>query len=99
MMRSNHEALKVLENLIGEPVTFWLYLKSIRESEELLQSELAEKLGISVQHLSNVERGRKHVSIERAEAWGRALGYPEASSCSSPYRNRSRAEHGRVRHE
>ena len=78
MARKNHKALKVLEDLIGEPVTFGLYLKSIRESEELLQSELAEKLGISVQHLSNVENGRKHVSIERAEVWAKALGYPEA---------------------
>ncbi|MEO8177877.1 MAG: helix-turn-helix transcriptional regulator [Deltaproteobacteria bacterium] len=78
MGRKNHEALKKLEKLIGEPVTFGLYLKSIREAEELLQSEFAEKLGISVQHLSNVENGRKHVSIERAEAWGKALGYPEA---------------------
>jgi len=31
-----------------------------------------------VQHLSNVENDRKHVSIERAEAWAKALGYPEA---------------------
>lgn len=78
MARKNHEALKALEKLIGEPVTFGLYLKSIRETEELPQSDFSEKLGISVQHLSNVENGRKHVSIERAEAWAKALGYPEA---------------------
>lgn len=78
MGRKNQGALEKLEKLIGEPVTFGLYIKSIREAEELLQSEFAEKLGISVQHLSNVENGRKHVSIERAEAWGKALGYPEA---------------------
>jgi transcriptional regulator with XRE-family HTH domain len=76
--RKNQEALRTLEKAIGEPVTFGLYLKSIREAEELTQSDFAEKLGISVQHLSNVENGRKHVSIERAEAWGKALGYPEA---------------------
>jgi antitoxin HigA-1 len=78
MTRRNNAALKKLEKLIGEPVTFGLYLKSIRESEELTQNDFAEKLGVSVQHLSNVENGRKHVSIERAEAWARALGYPEA---------------------
>jgi transcriptional regulator with XRE-family HTH domain len=78
MKRKNREALELLEELIGESVSFGLYLKSIRESEELSQSELAAKLGISVQHLSNVENDRKHVSIERAEAWARALGYPEA---------------------
>ena len=78
MARKNHEALKALEKLIGEPVTFGLYMKSIRETDELTQNEFAQKLGISVQHLSNVENGRKHVSIERAEAWAKALGYPEA---------------------
>jgi len=77
MRRRNHAALKALEKLIGEPVTFGLYLKSIREGEELGQSEFATKLDISVQHLSNVENGRKHVSIERAEAWAKVLGYPE----------------------
>ena len=34
MRRRNHAALKALEELIGEPVTFGLYLKSIREGEE-----------------------------------------------------------------
>ena len=77
MRRRNHAALEALEELIGEPVTFGLYLKSIREGEELGQSEFAAKLDISVQHLSNVENGRKHVSIERAEAWAKVLGYPE----------------------
>lgn len=78
MTRRNHEALKKLEKVIGEPVTFGLYVKSIREGDDLTQNQFAEKLQISVQHLSNVENGRKHVSIERAEAWAKALGYPEA---------------------
>lgn len=78
MTRKNQAALKALEKLIGHQVTFGAYLRSIRESEELTQADFAEKLGISVQHLSNVENGRKHVSIERADAWGKALGYPEA---------------------
>jgi transcriptional regulator with XRE-family HTH domain len=75
MKRRNRKALEVLEELIGESVTFGPYLKSIRESEELSQTEFAAKLGISVQHLSNVENYRKHVSIERAEAWAKALDY------------------------
>jgi transcriptional regulator with XRE-family HTH domain len=78
MTRKNNQALKKLEKLISEPVTFGLYVKSIREGDDLTQNQFAEKLGISVQHLSNVENGRKHVSIERAEAWATALGYPPA---------------------
>jgi DNA-binding transcriptional regulator YiaG len=78
MTRKNNQALKKLERLISEPVTFGLYVKSIREGDDLTQNQFAERLGISVQHLSNVENGRKHVSIERAEAWATALGYPPA---------------------
>ena len=68
MKRKNRKALELLEGLIGESVTFGLYLKSIRVSEELSQSEFAAKRGISVQHLCNVENDRKHMSIERASA-------------------------------
>ena len=77
MANSNDEALKLLESHIGEPVTLGLYIRSLREAEEMTQQRFAEKLGISVQHLSNVENGRKQVSVERAEAWAAILGFPE----------------------
>ncbi len=77
MARTNDESLKKLESHIGEPVTLALYIRSLREAEGLTQQQFAEKLGISVQHLSNVENGRKQVSVERADAWARMLGFPE----------------------
>jgi transcriptional regulator with XRE-family HTH domain len=77
MRRKNQQATRALEKLIGEPVTFGMYMKRIRESEGLTLHEFAAKLGISVQHLCNVEHGRKHVSIERADAWAKTLQLPE----------------------
>lgn len=59
--------------------TLGTYLRSIRDSVGVTQHQFAQRLGISVQHLSNIEHGRKHVSIDRAEAWANTLGYPPAT--------------------
>lgn len=73
-----HGALGAVEGSSGKPASFGRYIRSIREGEGLTQGDFADRLGISVQHLSNVENCRKHVSIERAAAWARSLGYAEA---------------------
>jgi transcriptional regulator with XRE-family HTH domain len=39
--------------------------------------ELSGRLGISKQHLSDIETGRKLVSPERAFVWAKALGQVE----------------------
>lgn len=43
--------------------------------EEMSQQEFAAKLGISKQHLCDIEKGRKTVSPARAWAWAKKLGY------------------------
>jgi antitoxin HigA-1 len=72
------EALKFLEGLRGGPLTFGSLVRSVRETEELTQEDMAAKLGVSKSHVSDVENGRKKVSIERAARWAEALGYPPA---------------------
>lgn len=64
---------------LGGRVTLGVYLKSIRDGAGITQHAFAEMLGISVQHLSRIEHGRTHVSIDRAEAWAHTLGYPEGT--------------------
>jgi transcriptional regulator with XRE-family HTH domain len=44
----------------------------------MTQEEFAETLGISKQHLSHIENGRKVVSPERAARWASLLGYAES---------------------
>lgn len=66
----------LLEQLAG-PMTFATNLRAIREADGQTQTEFAARLGISVQHLSNVENARKSVSTERAQVWAKQLGYSE----------------------
>jgi len=72
-------AIQTLERLAGGPLTLGAAIESARKSEDLSQSECAEKLGISRSHLCDVEKGRKTVSPERAANWAAVLGYPEST--------------------
>ena len=76
--RKRSEAMKLLEEISGGPLTLGRAIESIRKVQELSQNECAGKLGVSKSHLCDVEKGRKTVSPERAAKWARALGYPES---------------------
>jgi len=41
----------------------------------MTQAAFAAQLGVTKQHLSDIERDRRGVSIERAAAWAKTLGY------------------------
>ena len=65
-----------LEAILGGPLTLGLALESLRRGENLSQSEFARKLGLSSQKLCDIEKGRRHVSPERAAQFARKLGHP-----------------------
>jgi transcriptional regulator with XRE-family HTH domain len=71
------EAMKLMDKLIGEPLTFGSMLRTIRECDEMTLEAFARKLGISRSNLCDIEHGRKGVSLPRAARWARVLGYPE----------------------
>ncbi|OQX68426.1 MAG: hypothetical protein B6A08_10435 [Sorangiineae bacterium NIC37A_2] len=77
-MAKKSEAMRFLEGLLGGPLTFGAMVRSIRETDGLTQEEVAAKIGVSKHHLSDVEKGRRKVSMERAKRWAEALGYPPA---------------------
>ena len=70
--------MKFLESLVGE-LTFGGLIEAMRQAEEMSQVEFAKKLGISKQHLCDIEKGRKFVSPERAARFARILGHSEQS--------------------
>ena len=70
--------MKFLEGLIGK-LTFGGLIEAMRQAEEMSQVEFAKKLGISKQHLCDIEKGRKFVSPERAAKFARILGHSERS--------------------
>ena len=71
-------AIKLMERLTGGSLTLGKVMQGVREGEELTLESFAKKLGVSLQNLCDIEKGRKGVSPERAARWARQLGYPEA---------------------
>ena len=57
------------------PLTIAKVIRSTRLCDEVSQQDFAKKLGISKQHLCDIEAGRKGVSPSRAWAWAKKLGY------------------------
>ena len=49
-------------------------IKRIRKQQGLIQAELAERIGSTKSDISDIERGRKKVSIGRLGKIGKALG-------------------------
>jgi len=66
-----------LESLNSGPLTFGQLLSAQREAEEASVSQFAAKLGVSRQHLHQLENGQKRVSPERAVRFARLLGQSE----------------------
>ena len=66
-----------LQELNGGPLSFGQLLSALRESEEQTLIQFATRLGVSRQHLHQLEAGQKRVSPERAVRFARALGHSE----------------------
>lgn len=66
-----------LNSLNQGPLTFGQLLAAIREADELSLAKFAERLGVSRQHLHQLETGLKRVSPERAIRFAGILGYSE----------------------
>ncbi|MBI5448536.1 MAG: helix-turn-helix transcriptional regulator [Gammaproteobacteria bacterium] len=64
-----------LEGLTGKKVTLGNLLWSVRECDELSQTEFAKKLKISRQYLCDIEHGRRGVSAKVAADFAIKLGY------------------------
>ncbi|MDG0817336.1 helix-turn-helix domain-containing protein [Bdellovibrio svalbardensis] len=70
-------AVKQLEKVLGESLSFGLRLNSLRQSEGQTLEIFAKRLSISKQHLNDIEKGRKSVSPERAARFAKILGFAE----------------------
>jgi transcriptional regulator with XRE-family HTH domain len=71
------DAVSFLEKLDG-PLTFGGFVNAIRDGEGWTLEQMAAKLGVSAQHVCDIEKGRRSVGASRAARWARELGYDEA---------------------
>ena len=76
--KKKSDAMKFLDSLVGE-LTFGGLIEAMRQAEEMSQVKFAKKLGISKQHLCDIEKGRKFVSPERAARFAKILGHSAQS--------------------
>ena len=67
--------MKSLEKITGGKLTFAKLLWAIRTADEESQVDFAAKLGITRQHLCDLEHGRKSVSPKLAAKYAGILGY------------------------
>ena len=56
--------------------TIGRFLRKLREQKQLTQEQLANKTGITYQHLSGMENGRENFTIDILESLARALACP-----------------------
>lgn len=71
------ETLNYLESLIGKKPTLGDYILSIRQGEEITQTEFARLLGISRHNLCDIEHNRRFISPRMAVQFANKLGYSE----------------------
>lgn len=74
---STNDSLNALEATkeTGNEMTFGGLVRSLRVSDDITQIELANRVGVSKQFLSDVENNRKDVGIAFAKKVSDALGY------------------------
>ena len=69
------QTLKEIEKITGHKLTLGRLVWAIRECDEISQIKFAKKLGISNQHLCDIEHERKSVSPGLAATYAKKLGY------------------------
>ena len=68
------DALQVTKE-VWENLSFGELIRSLRVCDEISQVDLAKKIGVSKQFLSDVEHNRKEVGIAFAKKVASAMGY------------------------
>jgi DNA-binding XRE family transcriptional regulator len=66
----------LLEKDLG-PLTFGMYLRSMRTTLDLSQTAMAKKLGMSRGTLCDIEKGRQQVSLSLAKKIAHNAGFSE----------------------
>lgn len=69
--------LREIEKITGGKLTLGKLLCAIRQADDKTQVEFSEKLGISKQHLWDIEHERKIVSPKLAAKYAKILHYPK----------------------
>jgi len=77
MSTKNEEAIPAEEatKAIDDKMSVGMLVRAFREAEEISQVDLATRLGVSKQFLSDVENNRKKIGIPFIQKFATALGF------------------------
>ena len=75
--KMTEKTLKQIEKITATKLTLGKLIWAIRQSDDISQVDFAENLGISKQHLCDIEHDRKIVSPKLAAKYAKLLGYSE----------------------
>ena len=78
LSKATIDTMETLEKISGRKLTIGSLLWSIRECEEVSQSDFAKRLGVSRQYLCDAEHDRKSISVKMASKFAKILGYPQS---------------------
>lgn len=76
-MSTKSATMKFLDDIVG-PLTFGKTLTSVRKCEEMSQTELARRAGVTPATICDLEKGRRFPSPELAAKYARILGHDES---------------------
>ncbi|MBL7665193.1 MAG: helix-turn-helix transcriptional regulator [Bacteriovoracaceae bacterium] len=80
-----------LEKEYGK-LSFGDVLKAFRASEEISQTDFAKKLGLSIQNVCDIEKGRRIPSPSRTARIAKKLGLPEKAMIEFSIRDSLKSE-------
>jgi transcriptional regulator with XRE-family HTH domain len=72
--KTKSRAMKTLEEITEGALTINDLIRSIRLGDEMSLAQFSSKLGVTLSHLCDIEKGRKTVSPERAARFAKILG-------------------------
>lgn len=90
-MTTKKNASEYFEEKYG-PLTFGDIIQSWRMADEISQTAYAKKLGISVQNLNDLEKGRRIPTPTRAAKIAKKMGLPEIMLIQISIRDNLRKE-------
>ncbi|MBL6991861.1 MAG: helix-turn-helix transcriptional regulator [Bacteriovoracaceae bacterium] len=76
-MNTKNRADKIVEELLGEPVSLCILLQGYMAQHEITQTELARRLGVTRGFVHQLIAKKRFVSLEKAAEIARTLGEPE----------------------
>lgn len=74
-----------MSNKTHRRILFGLKVRQLRQEAQLSFSELAEKTGMSVSYLNEIEKGKKYPKEEKIESLSKALGVPVTELLSQDF--------------